>query len=583
VSALRRALWGLAAAGVGFGLLDVVLTLTSNFVELRGLFAVLGIVIGWGFIGVGLFAWARRPDNRVGALMVLTGFTWFIGGLGFSDIPVLFTAGQALGAVFFVCGVHLLLAFPSGRLRSTFDRRLVTFGYLLTTVGILPLWFFAQPSDLGCDNCPDNVLLISANETVANVYGFILNVVALALIAVVAVSLVRRWRGATEAQRRFVVPVYAAGLALMVAIFVSIGVQTSGTGDIVAEITFVAALIPFGLVPYIFLATLIRARIIQGGALGELIARLGEAPRRGELREALVKALRDPSLELLYWLPDDRRYVDARGHRMELPEPGSGRAVTPVEREGRPVAAIVHDASLLEDAGLVQMVGAAAALALENERLDAELRAKVEELRDSRARMLQIGLQERRMLERNLHDGAQQRLVSMALNLRLARSKLRVDPDSADQLIEGAGTELDAALEELRELARGIHPAVLTDRGLAAALGTLAGRAPLPVEVTGDPGDDLSEAQELAAYFVVAEALTNVAKYAQASHAVVSLGRDNGRLVVEVADDGVGGADPTRGTGLQGLADRLAVVDGRLEVDSQQGRGTTVRARIPCG
>jgi signal transduction histidine kinase len=257
--------------------------------------------------------------------------------------------------------------------------------------------------------------------------------------------------------------------------------------------------------------------------------------------------------------------------------------VTPVERDGRPVAAIVHDSSLLEDPELVRMVGAAAALALENERLDAELRAKVEELRESRARMLRAGLQDRRALERNLHDGAQQRLVSMALNLRLARSKLRDDPDAADRLIQGAGAELDAALEELRELARGIHPAVLTDRGLAAALGTLAGRAPLPVEVTGDPGADLSEAQELAAYFVVAEALTNIAKYARASHAVVSLGRDNGRLVVEVADDGVGGADPARGTGLQGLADRLAAVDGRLEVDSQQGRGTTVRARIPCG
>ena len=196
--------------------------------------------------------------------------------------------------------------------------------------------------------------------------------------------------------------------------------------------------------------------------------------------------------------------------------------------------------------------------------------------------MLRIGLEERRRLERDLHDGAQQRLVSMALNLRLARSRLRDDPDGADSLLAGAGEELDAALEELRELARGIHPAVLSDRGLATALETLARRAPVPVELGALPGERLPEAVELAAYFVVSEALTNVAKYAQASHATVNVDRDNGRVVVEVKDDGVGGADPANGTGLRGLADRLAVIEGRLDVDSRAGSGTTVIARIPC-
>jgi signal transduction histidine kinase len=197
--------------------------------------------------------------------------------------------------------------------------------------------------------------------------------------------------------------------------------------------------------------------------------------------------------------------------------------------------------------------------------------------------MLQIGLEERRRLERDLHDGAQQRLVSMALNIRLARAKLNEDPLAAEQLLASAGSELDSALAELRELARGIHPAVLTDRGLATALETLANRAPVPVEVGDLPDGRLPEAVELAAYFVVAEALTNVAKYSEASHATVQVGRENGRLVVEVADDGIGGADPGRGTGLRGLADRLAVLEGRLEVESAQGQGTTITARIPCG
>jgi signal transduction histidine kinase len=197
--------------------------------------------------------------------------------------------------------------------------------------------------------------------------------------------------------------------------------------------------------------------------------------------------------------------------------------------------------------------------------------------------MLRIGLEERRRLERDLHDGAQQRLVSMALNIRIARAKLNEDPLAADQLLETAGQELDSALAELRELARGIHPAVLTDRGLATALETLASRAPVPVELAELPAGRLPEAVELAAYFVVAEGLTNVAKYANATHATVGVARENGRLVVEVTDDGIGGANPEIGTGLRGLADRLAVLEGRLDIDSEQGRGTTLRAQIPCG
>jgi signal transduction histidine kinase len=207
----------------------------------------------------------------------------------------------------------------------------------------------------------------------------------------------------------------------------------------------------------------------------------------------------------------------------------------------------------------------------------------VDELRRSRERMLKIGLEERRRLERDLHDGAQQRLVAMALNIRLARAKLNADPIAADNLLASAGSELDSALAELRELARGIHPAVLTDRGLATALETLATRAPVPVELADLPDGRLPEAVELAAYFVVAEALTNVAKYAHASHARVEVARENGRLTVEVEDDGIGGANPENGSGLRGLADRIAVLEGQLEVDSESGRGTTVRAQIPCG
>ena len=423
--------------------------------------------------------------------------------------------------------------------------------------------------------------LRDASYTVASV---VINVAGLLLVIAVLVSLIRRWRRASAPERRVYAPVYGAGIAMMLALIAVLVSQSTARESEVESVAFLVTLVPLALMPYLFLASLVRARMIQSGAVGELIARLGEAPRPGELREALARALGDNSLELVYWLPEDERFVDADGHPYELPPEGSGRAVTKVEREGGCIAAIVYDDSLRDaEPPTVRAVGAAAALALQNERLEAELRAKVQEVRASRERMLSIGLEERRRLERDLHDGAQQRLVSMALNMRLARAKLRDDPDAADRLLVGAGEELDAALEELRELARGIHPAVLTDRGLDTALETLARRAPVPVELETLPGERLPEAVELAAYFVVAEALTNVAKYAEASRATVNVDRDNGRVVVSVTDDGVGGANPANGTGLRGLADRLAVIEGRLDVESERGRGTTITARIPCG
>jgi signal transduction histidine kinase len=581
MTSLRRALWALAAAGFVMGLAVLALILTNDELDGAGAWGAGTVVVGWGFVWVGLYAWARRPDNRVGMLMAGTGFAWFLAGLSFSDVPLIFTIGQLFGSLFFAVVMHLLLAFPSGRLQSRFERRIVVAAYLLTTVVVAPLWLFADAEALDCESCPENVLLVDPNESLVTTMTSVLNIGGIALIGAVLVILVRRWRRASAGQRRLLVPVYSAGAAVIVLLIVTVGLQASGADTWTLDIFWIASLVPFGLVPYMFLATLVRARMIQTGAVGKLIARMGEAPGRGQLRDELARALGDPTIELVYWLPDGERFVDSRGRTVQLPAPGSGRGVTRIERDGELVAAIVHDALNFDRE--LDAIGAAAAIALENERLDAELRAKVAELRESRSRMLRIGLEERRRLERDLHDGAQQRLVSMALNMRLARDRMREDPDAAERMLDGASSELDAALEELRELARGIHPAVLSDRGLDAALETLARRAPLPVELNRDARERLPESIELAAYFVVSEALTNVAKYADATHAKVNVARRNGKLLVEVTDDGVGGADPEGGTGLRGLADRLAVIEGRLEVDSPPGAGTTIRARIPCG
>jgi signal transduction histidine kinase len=565
------------------GGIDVALILTSNHVDVRGALAAVALVVGWGFVGAGLFAWDRRPNNSIGSLMVATGFAWLLTMISASNVPVLFTAGALVSSVYLVTAIHMLLAAPYGRGLSRGDRRIVTAAYVLVTVGLLPLYLFLDPAKDGCDGCPKNVILIEHNQTVVDLWSGLVNVVGIGLIVAVLISLIRRWRRAGRPERRLYAPVYAAGVALMIAVIGQLGAQTAGSNGSAAEVLFILSLVPLALVPYLFLGSFVRARMAQGGAVGELMARLTAAPRSGEVRNALADALEDPSLELVFWLPDRNVYVDARGREYELPDDDPRRVVTRVERDGECVAAIVYDANVPHMRGQVDAVGAAAALALDNERLDAELRAKIGELRGSRERMLQIGLEERRRLERDLHDGAQQRLVSMALNIRLARAKLNEDPLAAERLLASAGEELESALEELRELARGIHPAVLTDRGLGTALQTLANRAPVPVELGELPDERMPEAVELAAYFVVAEALTNVAKYAEASHATVQVERENGRVVVEVEDDGVGGADPGRGTGLRGLADRLAVIEGRLEVESERGHGTKVTARIPCG
>jgi len=581
VSGLRRALWALAAVGLLVLVSQLILIPEAEWAGDDAIWITLDVVIGSGFVGVGLFAWYRRPDNRVGALMVATGFAWLLGVYGLTDPPLLFTVGNLFTSLFVATAIHLLLAFPSGRLRSRFDRWLVGTSYAICTLGFLPVMLTFDPAVEG-SGAPDNLLLVDADNGFARGWIDGLDVVGIVFLSLVVARLIHHWRGASPPLRRVITPVFLAGGMLMVLLAALLFVALFDLSERIQENGFYVALIPFGLVPYLFLASLARARMVRGGAVGELVATIGSSAPVDDLRDALARALNDPSLELAYWLDDASAYVDATGRTVEIPTGGGAKAVSDVRLEGRRVASLIHDSQLLDDPELIEAVGAAAALALQRERLDAELRAKVEALRESRARLLRVGLAERRRLERDLHDGAQQRLVSLALDMRMARAAIDDDPERARRLLDGAGAELERALEELRELARGIHPAVLSDRGLDPAVEALAGRAPLPVEVERKLGERVAEPIELAAYFVVAEALTNVVKYAAASRASVRLERENGNLLVEVADDGVGGADPDRGTGLRGLADRISVLGGRLDVASPPGEGTTVSARLPC-
>ena len=306
----------------------------------------------------------------------------------------------------------------------------------------------------------------------------------------------------------------------------------------------------------------------------------GDRPE-GPVREMLAESLGDRTLSVAYWLPERRIFVDELGHMVRLPEPGSGRAWTAVERDGRRVAAIIHDAELDTGPELVNAAAAGAALAIDNERLKADLRARVEELRVSRVRIVEAGDHARRRIERDLHDGAQQQLVSLSLDLRLLKAKLNGN-EAAAASIDELSEKLATALAELRELARGIHPAVLSDHGLGPAIHVLVERAPIAVECDLEDFEGrLPPPVEAAAYFVVAEGLTNVVKYANATSATVGVRRRPGAVEVTVADDGVGGARIDAGSGLRGLSDRVAALEGELSLTSPLGEGTRLAATIP--
>jgi signal transduction histidine kinase len=589
---LRRALLALFALGVIFAALTVALVLLSDHEHDKVATAILMPLIGLSFIGTGAFAWWRRPLNRFGALMLSVGFAWFVGGLTEADSSTLYTVGAYFEPLFIVIVVHMVLGFPTGRLETVPQRAIVAAGYLDVLLVRLP--FFLLGGDIATDidpPRPDNVLALTDRADLADVFDYTSAFVGVVLLTATVVLLLSKRRAATPPQRRAQAPMLWTSLAVIGLLVVSLALEVVGAPSGLSDAFGLAALICFAILPFAFLAGLVRSRYSRAGAVGELVERLNapiETPRT--LRDALADALGDASLKLVYWRESAGHYVTFDGRRVDLPAPGSDRAVTEVRApdreggsgEGRRIGAIIHDASLGEERGLVRAAAASAALALDNERLEAELHARLEDLRTSRARLLEVSMFERRRLERDLHDGAQQRLVALSLQLGLARRKLEADPSTAGRLLDAAREELGRALEELRELARGIHPAVLTDRGLGPALEALAERTSLPVDLCEMPSERLPAPVEAAAYFVVAESLTNVARYADAHRASVRIAQEDGFAVIEVSDDGVGGADPASGTGLRGLSDRLAALDGRLEVHSPPGVGTLVRAKVPC-
>jgi signal transduction histidine kinase len=562
------ALGAIAVVGCALPIRTAVIASTTDDVDLVQVALLDWITIP--FVLAGLVAWWRRPDSRLGPLMIAGGFASGLSALQVTHVDALYTIGAVfdiLPAAFFL---HVCLAFPEGRLRSRFERVLVIVAYS-AAIG-LQLVKMA----LGAFG-PNNLIALGSWPSAAADVQHVQLLTISATCVAGAFVLVNRRRQAGRLRRHslgLLVDSFAVGLVMIAALFVDGDLDGPAFQQLQR-----ATLIVVGLSPIAFLLGLLDERLGRS-AVGDLMLELRSDPPPRQVRNALARALRDPSLTLAYWLPHFHTYVDLDGEPVDLSQE-KGRTATVLDRNGSRVAALVHDKALDDEPELLEAVVAAAGISLENARLQAELQARLVELTGSRARVIDAGQKERQRLERNLHDGAQQRLIALSLQLSLLEQKVSEQPEVRTEL-DQARREIALSLEELRDVARGIHPAVLTGHGLKVALESLAARAPFPVRLTVDLDQRLPERIEVAAYYVVSESLTNIGKHAEAQDASVRVARTDSRLVVEVVDDGIGGANTEGGSGIRGLADRVEALGGRLRIWTPRGGGTRVEAEIPC-
>jgi signal transduction histidine kinase len=528
-----------------------------------------------------LAAYARDPAGRMWALILVARGVAAVGVIWVVNTSLTWTIWQLSIGIGSVVFAHLVLAFPGGRLTTRFDRRLVGTAYgvlIVSRIGLALTW---DPQGADCfPRCEVNPFVIWPSEQLAWLFGPGTSLLLPALAVGVVVSLWRRWRTASPALRRTLLPVaIVAPLELGVASARAIVSLRQDTWEMVglvlstSPLAFVHAAIPAA-----FLAGILSARLSRG-AIADLAIELGRGVPLGGLRDTLARALRDPTLTLAFPAPAGGGFVDGEGRPVAVPmSPDEQRGVARLERDGELLAVLAFDTVIeVEDPGRVQAVASVARMALENERLAAQVRAQLEEVRASRTRIVEAADAERRRIERDLHDGAQQRLVALAMRLDQARGRAT----GAGELIDATTDELLRAIGEVRDLAHGLHPAILTERGLAAAVDSLAERAPIPVRARVTDERMAPEA-EVAAYFLVAETVTNAVKHAGATEVTVEAELDRDALSVTIVDDGRGGADPQGGSGLQGLVDRIGAVGGSLTIDSPPGGGTVLRARIPA-
>jgi signal transduction histidine kinase len=535
------------------------------------------VAAGLALVLAGLLASLTSQAGPAGDLAVLAGIVWFAPiWVGWEVGPPLVRSIGMLAAGFvFPLLFYLVLAFPGGRLPATGTRALAWAVYLEAALAALSLALFRDPYlDPTCwANCTDNVFLLRSLPALARAVTatdrWFTAVAAATLLAVCAWRLLAR-RGRA---RVMLVPIALPAIVFAAAT----GAHAIALSQMPLEDPANPA---FQLIFDVQSAAVILlaaglamdavTRVVHRRSVARIVANLGAAPAPGSLESALARALGDPELRVAYWLPGVQRYVDAQGRPVAEPAAAPGRLVTTLMQQDRRVAMVSHAATLPE---LEREFGAAIRLGLENERLQAEILFQLSEVRASRARIVQAGDAERRRLERNLHDGAQQRILALSYDIRLAHASAEADADNRTRLfLEQALADVQAGLGELRELAHGIYPAILTEAGLGPALATLADSASIPVELDDDVQSRYPEMVETAAYLMVAEAIEDAAGRG-AGYAAVTVAHRDGRLTVTVEDDGQGRTSP-----MSGIADRVGALDGILTIEP-----TWMGAQIPCG
>lgn len=569
----------LVAPGLALAAAAVVVALEgpSSGRLLNATLAGFGVLLVWS---VGVAVRSRYPDRPLGALLFALATVYALQTLVASPSPVLFTLARAARPAVEVMLIWVMLAFPSGRLPGRREVALVA----ASALAVLLLWLpgvmlsssipMAGPFVQCAPDCPRNMLFVADRPGLSQPLLQVFRAAGALILIATAGLLLGRLRAATPLMRRTLAPVLLASVAraLNIAIFLSTG------GAVLAQI------FTFWAVPLAIAAGLLRGRLYTARSLQRLVTGLRSRPGMRPLRDVMAQALDDPSLRVAYWMPDLQRWVDVDRHEVSLATAeGPGRAVKVVtDAHNRPVAALIHDAALLEEPMLLDAVAGSVQAVLESHRIESALAGA----QTSTATAVE---QERRRIERDLHDGAQQRLLALRMKLGVTARVLDHDPRRAAALLGELGADVDAAVVELRALAHGIVPPLLVERGLAAALRDVAQRAPMPTRTDLQEIGRIDPAIERAVYFCCLEALQNAAKHAgTGAQAVLSLHGDDDALVFSVADDGAGAvpgaswsAPPSDGQGVANMRDRMVGVGGRLEIEPGGRGGLLVRGTVP--
>ena len=543
------------------------------------------VLVASTFVVSGLIAATRRPASRVGLLLIAAGVGLLLRRLQYSNDALLFTIGFAFGEISSAFIAHAVLGYPTGRVRARSERWFVAAVYaigLLLPVLVL-LFFDANGSCFyNCDGQAHAHSLIGVlpSDDAATGLRTAFRVLAFGVLGGIFIVLaVRKFLSAGSAGRRLFAPLLIAGLAAASRAVSEAVIGVSDHSELTREALFWWQMAVLAAIPISLLVGLLRSRLARA-AVADMLPLLENTPST-ELSRTLGNALGDPTLQVAFWYPEEGIWVDAEGNAVVLPPESSGRSVTRVEHGG-PVAALIHDPALVHEPHLVEDVAAAAGLTLQNARLQAELQAQLLALRESRARVVAAADIERRRIERNLHDGAQQRLLAVALELTKAERRVaEMGHEELRAILNGAVSELREAVADLRHLAHGLHPTILAEQGLRPALSRLGDRMPIPTRTIVELHGRLPASVEATVYYVVSEALANVEKHAHASEVTVRVLQSDGTVVTEVTDDGAGGVDPL-GSGLRGLRDRVEANGGHLAISSREKQGTRLVARVPC-